>query len=73
MLDFEKACWIARQASQCQQAFSKPCLVDLISKETHLEFSIYSLTDASDKFYLDSVGLLLNVIVDVVKILMMWK
>ena len=23
---FENACWIARQASRCQQAFSKPCL-----------------------------------------------
>ena len=29
-----------RQASRCQQAFSKPCLVNLISKETHLVFSI---------------------------------
>ena len=28
-------------ASQCQQAFSKPCLVNLISKDTHLVFSIY--------------------------------
>ena len=27
--------------SQCQQAFSKPCLVNLISKDTHLVFSIY--------------------------------
>ena len=32
---------IARQASRCQQAFSKPCLVNLISKDTHLVFSIY--------------------------------
>ena len=31
---------IARQASRCQQAFSKPCLVNLISKDTHLVFSI---------------------------------
>ena len=30
------------QASRCQQAFSKPCLVNLISKDTHLVFSIYS-------------------------------
>ena len=29
------------QASRCQQAFSKPCLVNLISKDTHLVFSIY--------------------------------
>ena len=28
------------QASRCQQAFSKPCLVNLISKDTHLVFSI---------------------------------
>ena len=33
---------IARHASRCQQAFSKPCLVNLISKDTHLVFSIYS-------------------------------
>ena len=32
---------IARQASRCQQAFSKPCLVNLISKDTHLVFSMY--------------------------------
>ena len=31
---------IARQASRCQHAFSKPCLVNLISKDTHLVFSI---------------------------------
>ena len=30
-----------RDASRCQQAFSKPCLVNLISKDTHLVFSIY--------------------------------
>ena len=30
-----------RQASRCQQAFSKPCLVNLISKDTHLVFSMY--------------------------------
>ena len=30
-----------RQASRCQQAFSKPCLVNLISKDTHLVFSIF--------------------------------
>ena len=27
--------------SRCQQAFSKPCLVNLISKDTHLVFTIY--------------------------------
>ena len=32
--------YISRQASRCQQAFSKPCLVNLISKDTHLVFSI---------------------------------
>ena len=31
---------ISRQASQCRQAFSKHCLVKLISKDTHLIFSI---------------------------------
>ena len=35
------------QALRCQQAFSKPCLVNLISKDTHLLFSIYF-----PKFYL---------------------
>ena len=33
--------WIAWQASRCQQAFSKPCLVNLISKDTHQVFSIF--------------------------------
>ena len=42
-LGFENACCIARQASQGQQAFSKPCLVNLISKDTHLAFSVYWL------------------------------
>ena len=32
------------QASRCQQAFSKHCLVNLISKDTHLVFSIYSVS-----------------------------
>ena len=27
-------------ASRCQHAFSKPCLVNLISKDTHLVFSM---------------------------------
>ena len=27
---------------ECQQGFSKPCLVNLISKDTHLIFSIYA-------------------------------
>ena len=39
-LDFENACLIAQQASRCQQTFSKPCLVNLITKDTHLVFSI---------------------------------
>ena len=30
------------QASRCQQAFSKSCLVNLISKDTQLVFSIYT-------------------------------
>ena len=32
---------MSRQASRCHQAFSKPCLVNIISKVTHLVFSIY--------------------------------
>ena len=40
-LCFKNTCWIPQQASRCQQAFSKPCLVNLISKDTHLVFSIY--------------------------------
>ena len=49
-LGFENSCWIALQASRCQQmarqaplcqqVFSKPCLVNFISKDTHLVFSI---------------------------------
>ena len=33
--------YVSRQASRCQQAFSKPCLVNLISKDTHLVFSMF--------------------------------
>ena len=33
-LGFENTC------SRCQPAFSKPCLANLISKDTHLVFSI---------------------------------
>ena len=45
-LGFENACWIALQASRCQQAFSKPsCPVNLISKETHLVFSIFTVKE----------------------------
>ena len=29
------------QALRCQQVLSKPCLVNLISKDTHLVFSIF--------------------------------
>ena len=39
-LSFEKACWIDRQASRCQQAFSKPFLLNFISKDTNLVFCI---------------------------------
>ena len=42
-LGFENACRIARQASRCQQAFSKPCLVNLISKDLNLVSSIYHI------------------------------
>ena len=37
---FKNTCWIPRQVSRWQLAFSKPCLVNLISKDTHLVFSI---------------------------------
>ena len=30
----------SKQALRCQQVFSKPCLVNLISKDTHLVFSM---------------------------------
>ena len=33
------------KASQCQQEFSKPCLVNLISKDTHLVISIFVLNE----------------------------
>ena len=33
---------LSRQASRCQQAFSNSCLVNLISKDTHLVISISS-------------------------------
>ena len=37
---------ISRQASRCQQAFSKPCLVNLISKDTHqYSLSLLSIYD----------------------------
>ena len=39
-LGFENACLITRQALRCQQVFSKHCWVNLISKYTHLVFSI---------------------------------
>ena len=42
------------QASQCQQAISKPCLVNLISKDAKLVFSVYTtgnlLTDIYDVY-----------------------
>ena len=40
MLGFKNACQIAPSLA-IQQVFSKPCLVNLISKDTHLVFSIY--------------------------------
>ena len=36
--------FVSRQASRCQQAFTKSCLVNLISKDTHLVFSMYTYT-----------------------------
>ena len=44
---------IARLAERCQQAFSKPCLVNLISKDTNLVglFSIYPRNCSTDMFH----------------------
>ena len=42
---------MAWQASRCQQAFSKPCLVNLISKDTHLVFSISVFRDLCCKLH----------------------
>ena len=42
-----------RQASRCQQASSKPCLVNLISKDTHLVFSIYYVDIRFKTFFTD--------------------
>ena len=47
-LGFENACRIARHALRCQQAFSKPRLINLISKDTHLVFSISKVGAISD-------------------------
>ena len=33
---------ISRQISRCQQAFLKPCLVNSMSKDTRLVFSVYA-------------------------------
>ena len=35
----------SRMLVECQQAFSKPCLVNFISKDTHPVFSIYELPE----------------------------
>ena len=45
-------------ASRCQQAFSKPCLVNLISKDTHLVFSISNpyTDDGFLKYVLPHIG-----------------
>ena len=49
---------IPRQASRCQQAFSKPCLVNLISKDTHLVFSIILVLLILDLYFFENtVGL----------------
>ena len=42
-LNFESAYWTARQALQFIKRSGKPCLVNLISKDTHLECFIYTL------------------------------
>ena len=33
----------SQSLARCQQALSKPCLVNLISKDTHLVFDIFSV------------------------------
>ena len=40
-LGFENPCGIVRQVSQSQHTFSRPCLVNLISKDAPLVFSLY--------------------------------
>ena len=40
-LGFDNACIIARQSLAIIHALSKPCLINLISKDTHLVFSMY--------------------------------
>ena len=47
---------IPRQVSRCQQAFSKPCLVNLISKDTHLVFSIFQDIDSKVKHTLFTIN-----------------
>ena len=42
-LNFEKDVESFGRASRLKQAFSKPCLVNLISKDTHLGFSTVNL------------------------------
>ena len=59
---------MARQASLCQQAFSKPCLVNLISKDTHLVFSIYPPLKAVFNYTFLSRGLLQKVVILHVKL-----
>ena len=54
-LGFKNACLIARQASRCQQAFSKLYLVNLISKDNHLVFSIYSTGQGLKKWILRTI------------------
>ena len=45
-----------------QQAFSKPCLVNLISKDTHLEFSIYKYVLASDCTIRDDIWMRISIV-----------
>ena len=40
---------MARKALPCQQAFSKPCLVNMISKDAHLVFSMYKRKNYASK------------------------
>ena len=44
----ENVSWIAQQSLWIQHVLSKPCSVNLVSKDTPLVFSIYQLQKASD-------------------------
>ena len=62
-LSFEKACCIARQSIGIQQASWKPCLVNLISKDTQLVFSIY-LGESDTELRLNCLRLVQSLILD---------